>query len=221
MYINCTGSKLPPKGLKRRIEHLWTQSPFVQFLCRRTAIFPRYPTIDMYIPFEIGCTYVHQLYRILITAKRIEKAHRTFVSTIPIRTISLQAYSHSSQVSHNRYVHTIWNWLYVCTWTVQDRNYNKRIEIVHGTFVISIPIRTVSVQAYSHSSQVSHNTYVQTIWNWLYVCTSTVQDANFGQIDKISGWDICYINSNSYSWCTGVPPWLNASPYKINGPIHS
>ena len=147
------------------MEHLWPKSRFVQFLYRRTAIVLRYPTIHMYRPFEISYTSVHPLYRIRITA--------------------------------------------------------KRIEIVHGTFVTSILIRTVSVQAYSHSSQVSHNTYVQTIWNWLYVRTSTVQDENGSQIYQIIRWEIFGIKSSTNSRCTGVQPWINSSPYNMNGPIYS
>ena len=70
--------------------------------------------------------------------------------------------------------------------------------MMNGTFVIAIPIRTVSVQ-YSHSSQLSHNTYEKPFLNCLYVRTSTVQNANDSQMDQIIGWDICDINSNLYS----------------------
>ena len=148
------------------MEILWPQSDSYSFY---TGVQPyvvrSYPTIYVYRPFKDGCTSVHQKHMIRITTKRIETVN--------------------------------WN------------------------FVTSIPIRTASIQAYSHSSKLSHNTYVQTIWNWLYVHTSTVQDANCSQIDQSSGWDICDINSNSYNRCTGVQTWLNALPYKMNGPIHS
>ena len=108
------------------------------------------PIHSLFKIFKIGCTSVHQLYRIRIT--------------------------------------TI------------------RIETVNGTFVTSIPIRTVCVKAYSHGSQLSHNTYVQTFWNWLCVRTSIVHDENGSQMDQISGRDICDIKSNSYNRCTCVQP---------------
>ena len=97
----------------------------------------------------------------------------------------------------------------------------KRIDAVNGIFLTWILIRKASVQTYRHSSQLSHNTSVQTVWNWLYVCTKTVLDTNGSQMDQISGKDIDDINSNSYSRCTVVQPWLHALQYRKNGPIHS
>ena len=164
-YINCTGSVLPPTGLKRWMIHLWPQSRFVQLEYRRTGIVHRYPTIHTHRPFEIGCTSVHQLYRIRITT--------------------------------------------------------KRIETVNETFLTSIPIRTNSIQAYNLSSHLSHNTYVQTILNWLYVRTPTVHVANGSQIDQISVWDFYHLISKSCSRCTDLQTWLHPLPYKINGPKHN
>ena len=108
-YINCTGSELPPKELKQWMEHLWPQSQFVQLLYSRIAIVLSYPTSHMYRPFEVGCMSVLELYRIRITTKRIETVNGIIVTSIPIRTASVQVHSHSSQLSHNSYIQTLWN----------------------------------------------------------------------------------------------------------------
>ena len=66
-----------------------------------------------------------------------------------------------------------------------------------------IQICTVDVQVYRHSSQLSHNTYVQTYKN---TCITTVQDANGSQMDWNGAENIVDINSDLYSRCTGVQP---------------
>ena len=113
--------------------------------------------------FKIGCRSVHQLYRIRITAIRIKIMHGTFVTSIPIRTLSEKAYSHSSRYP---IIHIYRPFEIGCTSVHQPyriRITTKRIEKVHGTFVSSIPIRAVSFHAQSHRYKVSHNTYVPTV----------------------------------------------------------
>ena len=49
---------------------------------------------------NIGCTSVHQPYKMQITTKWIESEGGTLVTSIQIRTVDVRVYSHSSQLSH-------------------------------------------------------------------------------------------------------------------------
>ena len=156
---------------------------------------------------------------IRITTKRIEKVHRTFVTLIPIRTVSVQAYSHSSQVSHNTHVQTIWNCFYIHTSTAEFPPKGLKRCSEHlwpQSRFVQFLFRRIAIFPRYPTIHMK-----KTIWNWLYVRTSSVHNGNGIQIDQISGWNFCDININSYSRCTCVQTWLNASPYKMNGPIHS
>ena len=113
----------------------------------------------------------------------------TFVTLIQIRKASVQAYRHSSQLSHNTYVQTFWNKLYVRTSTVQDPNYHQKDWNSEWKICDLNSESYRFCTGYSHGSKLSQNTYVQTISNWLYVLTSTVHYANGTQLDQISGWD--------------------------------
>ena len=130
-------------------------------------IAPSYPSVHMQRPFKIGHTSVHQLYRMQLATKWIETVRRTLVfrfvqqmygRTVPfLSSLINNVLHHNSLIEQSCKIHcTLVNQLY------RMQMETKQIETMHGTLVTSIQISTVYVHAYSHSSQLSHNTYVQT-----------------------------------------------------------